>query len=208
MKIQIDSLQVWGFLILVLSLIAVVIILNAIPWAPTKDEPLEIEEETIPAAVGGTESPVKEPAEEEAPTRGLCFPVASDDWWYSSPFGVRISPFSGILRHHDGLDITAVWRAQVVAVADGQIVEWWPPPDDHFSGHRTMGGMIRIDHGDGIESVYGHLYCTYIKGWQQVKAGQVIGRIGATGLTTGPHLHFELRLDGEAVNPLLYLTSE
>lgn len=204
MKIQIGRCEAWCFLIFVLSMIVIWIILNAVPWSVI-DEPIEPEQEHVPPAVGGMESAVKEPIQEEPPDHRLQFPVAEEDWWLSSPYGVRVSPFSGILRHHEGVDITAVEQAQVVAVADGQVVEWWPPPDGHFKGHPKMGGMIRIKHADGIESVYGHLGNTYIRGWERVKAGQVIGRIGSTGISTGPHLHFELRIDGELVNPLLYL---
>lgn len=159
---------------------------------------------SVPAAaqVGGRESLVRWPST----TSPLLFPVAEEDYLaLTSPFGVRVSPTLRVLAHHDGIDVWAVRRAQVVAVADGWVAELWPPPDGYYRGHPTYGGMLRIAHGTGAETLYAHLSAVYVAWKQRVRRGQVIGRVGRTGLVTDEHLHFELRLGGTLVNPLLYL---
>lgn len=137
------------------------------------------------------------------------FPIHPDDFlFYSSPFGVRVSPILHRTMHHNGLDIGATWRAQIIAVADGVIVEHWPAPDGYFKGHRVYGGMVKIQHDDGSASLYAHMSWTnrdVVRQGRRVKAGQVIGRIGDTGMADGNHLHFELHIDKKPVNPLLYI---
>ncbi len=156
---------------------------------------------------GGAESQVRRMnVDHEVP---YLFPIHPDDFlFYSSPFGVRVSPILGITMHHNGLDIGATWRAQIVAVADGIITEHWPAPDGYFKGHRVYGGMVKIEHNDGSASVYAHMSWTnrdFVRQGKRVRAGQVIGRIGDTGMADGNHLHFELHINGEPVNPLLYI---
>lgn len=142
---------------------------------------------------------------------GLRFPVHEEDFIrYTSPFGLRKSPFLGLEVLHKGIDFATIWRAQVVSVADGVVIEHWPPPgtvinDIFFRGHPTYGGMIKIDHGDFI-SLYAHLSSTRIITGQKVQSGEVIGRVGNTGLSTGHHLHFEIIVNDKNVNPLLYIT--
>ena len=141
------------------------------------------------------------------------FPVHPSDFWViTSPYGYRISPFLNVARHHDGVDIAAVRFAQVLAVRDGVVIEHWPPPGTptrtggYFQGHPVYGGYMIIQHDDGFTSHYAHLSVTYRRTGERVTAGQVIARIGNTGITTGHHLHFELRNGGETLNPLLYLS--
>lgn len=161
-------------------------------------------------AAGGAEGPVIEPLPTPAGT--YVFPVAPDDYLEkTSPFGTRISPIIGIERKHYGLDIAAVWRAEIVAVADGVIVDHYPPKGTphpnggYFSGHDIYGGYVEIRHDDGAVTKYGHMHSTRAMIGRRVTAGTVIGRQGNTGLATGDHLHFEMLIDGEPVNPLLYL---
>ena len=139
------------------------------------------------------------------------FPIHPDDFlFYSSPFGVRVSPILNRTMHHNGIDIGATWRAQIVAVADGVITEHWPPPDGYFKGHRIYGGMVKIEHDDGSLSLYAHMSWTnrsVVRQGNRIKAGQVIGRVGDTGMSRGNHLHFELHINGRPVNPLLYVQS-
>ncbi len=135
------------------------------------------------------------------------FPIADSDYRVlTSPSGRRVSPLLNIEVNHEGLDVVAVWRAQVVAIEDGVVVEHWPPPDDYWKGHPTYGGMITIEHGGGIRTLYAHLFWTRVHTGDFVRAGEVIGRIGNTGKSDGPHLHFEvIDPSGERLNPLLYV---
>ena len=136
----------------------------------------------------------------------LLFPVAQEDFLsFSSTFGWRISPTLKILAYHNGVDIEAVPKAQVVAAADGWVDELWPPPDGWYRGHPLYGGLIILRHSNGLRTLYAHLSAVLVVGWQAVRAGQVIGRIGTTGKAVGEHLHFEVQMDWMTLNPLLYL---
>lgn len=157
---------------------------------------------------GGLETPVEAP--EPTDVRYL-FPIHATDYRYTSPKGVRVSPTLKVKMEHNGLDISSVWRAQVVAIADGLVREHWPvpgtpyPTGGTYDGHPVYGGMIILEHDDGSKSLYAHLSATYVHEGFRVKAGQIIGRIGNTGISTGEHLHFELEVSGESVNPLHYI---
>lgn len=175
------------------------------------------------AEQGGAEIPVRielepNPQERQATEivsqeeSRLLFPIAERDFIrYTSPFGHRMSPVLHVEMVHQGLDISAVWRAEVVAVADGIVSGHWPVPGTpypgggEYHGHDVLGGLIEIDHGDGVVSRYGHLSYSRVAQGQRVRAGDVLGRIGSTGRSTGEHLHFELWIDGAAVNPLVYV---
>ena len=137
------------------------------------------------------------------------FPIAESDYlMLTSPFGYRVSPILGIELYHEGVDIAATWRAQVVAVADGTVVEHWPPPDGYYRGHDVLGGLVIIEHDEGWRSAYAHLSSTRVNTGGMVSAGEVIGRVGGTGQSRGEHLHFELREpNGTPVNPALYITT-
>lgn len=159
---------------------------------------------------GGAEIAVVEP--EPAKMGEYLFPLHPDDYLMkTAAYGIRVSPTLGVEMAHQGLDIAGVWRAQVVAVADGEVVEHYPPPGTRhplggfFRGHDVYGGMVRIRHIDGTESLYAHLASTRIREGQSIRAGEVIGRQGDTGKAQGHHLHFEMIVGGERVNPLLYL---
>jgi murein DD-endopeptidase MepM/ murein hydrolase activator NlpD len=151
---------------------------------------------------GGAETTIQ-PAPHGA---GYQFPIHPDDYlMLTSAPGYRISPVLKIAVNHQGLDIAAVWRAQVLPVADGVVVEHWPPPGGRYKGHPVNGGYIVIAHPDGTVSEYAHLATTFVREGQRVTAGQVIGRVGDTGLCTGPHLHLGMKKGGKFVNPLLFL---
>lgn len=157
---------------------------------------------------GGAETTVQ-----DAPTGiGYQFPIHPDDYlMLTSAPGYRISPVLKIAVNHQGLDIAAVWRAQVMPIAGGVVVDHWPPPGTphprggEFHGHPVNGGFIVIQHEDGTESEYAHLAATFVRIGQRIHAGQVIGRVGDTGLCTGPHLHLGMKRDGKYLNPLLFL---
>jgi murein DD-endopeptidase MepM/ murein hydrolase activator NlpD len=116
---------------------------------------------------------------------------------FTSGFGVRSDPFLGRPAMHTGLDFRAATGDPVRATANGKVVS---------SG--WMGGygrMVEIDHGNGLSTRYGHLSEIHVKVGDVIKIGQVIGAVGSTGRSTGPHLHYETRIDGEAVDPQKFL---
>ncbi len=119
--------------------------------------------------------------------------------WITSPFGNRTSPFSGIVKFHEGVDIAAQTGTPVVAPADGIVVR-----AGFSSGY---GNMVEISHGYGIKTVYAHNSRLNVKVGQHVKRGDIISYVGDTGSSTGPHLHYEVRLNGLPVNPMKYINN-
>jgi len=115
----------------------------------------------------------------------------------SSTFGVRMDPFLHIAAMHTGLDFRGDAGDPVYATAAGTIVS------AGWSG--GYGRMVEIDHGNGLSTRYGHLSQIDVKVGDDVPIGQVVGRMGSTGRSTGPHLHYETRIDGEAVDPQKFL---
>lgn len=162
---------------------------------------------SISQGVGGLETNVEESVIALTGVE-LVFPIAGSDYRLTSPEGVRVSPLTHTIKNHTGLDIGSVWKAQVVSVADGEVISHWPPPDGYYKGHDVYGGLIVIQHDNGLVSLYAHLSESYIHLGDRVRAGQVIGRVGNTGRSEGAHLHFELQLDDQYLNPLLYFREE
>jgi septal ring factor EnvC (AmiA/AmiB activator) len=121
------------------------------------------------------------------PTRG----------WFTSGFGYRISPFTGLRQMHEGIDISNRVGTLVIAPADGLVTnigrEW------------GFGKIMVMSHGFGFTTRYGHLHRIEVKIGQKVKRGQKIAEIGNTGRSTGPHLHYEVKLNGVPVNPMKYV---
>ncbi len=120
--------------------------------------------------------------------------------WLSSSFGYRADPFTGKRTFHAGLDIATGQGNPVVATADGLALE---VIQDKF-----LGKNITLSHGNGVTTVYGHLSAFAIKAGQKVKRGTVIGYIGMTGKAVGPHLHYEVHVNGKPVNPYNYILEE
>jgi murein DD-endopeptidase MepM/ murein hydrolase activator NlpD len=116
---------------------------------------------------------------------------------FTSGFGVRSDPFLGRPAMHTGLDFRGQTGDPVRATANGKVVS------SGWSG--GYGRMVEIDHGNGLSTRYGHLSEINVKVGEFVKIGQVIGEVGSTGRSTGPHLHYETRIDGEAVDPQKFL---
>ena len=115
----------------------------------------------------------------------------------TSPFGYRPNPFGGGMEFHQGLDIAAPMGTTVTAAASGTVISaGW------YGGY---GNYILIDHGGGMATGYGHLSQIFVSSGQQVQRGQAIGAVGSTGASTGPHLHFEVRMNGKPVDPAAYL---
>jgi len=116
----------------------------------------------------------------------------------SSRFGdTRLSPSSGGIRPHKGIDISAPRGTMIVAPADGVV---------NFAGRESeYGRLICLDHGHGYSTVFGHLKDFFVKTGEKVIKGQTIGTVGMSGNSTGPHLHYEVRIHNNPVNPARYL---
>ncbi|HUZ34245.1 MAG TPA: peptidoglycan DD-metalloendopeptidase family protein [Xanthobacteraceae bacterium] len=117
----------------------------------------------------------------------------------SSTFGVRVDPFLHIAAMHTGLDLRGETGEAVHATAAGTVT------NASWSG--GYGKMVEIDHGNGLATRYGHLSQIDVSVGDAVRIGQVVGRMGSTGRSTGPHLHYETRIDGEAVDPQRFLNA-
>ena len=121
--------------------------------------------------------------------------------WLSSPMGYRTDPVNGEQGDfHPGLDIAGDRGQPVYATAAGHVT--------FASGHGNYGNLIVIDHGYGLETRYGHLQAFSVRKGEQVKRGDVIGRVGSTGRATGSHLHYEVLANGTLLNPLRLLTNQ
>ena len=117
--------------------------------------------------------------------------------WVTSGFGPRVSPFTEKPAWHDGLDIGAAANAPVQASAQGRVTG--------VGFDAKLGNVVKIDHGFGIETLYGHLAKALVKEGQRVKRGEVVGLVGSTGLATGPHLHYMVKAHGQALDPVKYI---
>nr|WP_095013303.1 M23 family metallopeptidase [Tsuneonella mangrovi] len=115
----------------------------------------------------------------------------------TSNFGMREHPVLGGLRKHKGIDLAAPVGTPVHATADGVVER-----ADRFSSY---GLFVAIDHGANLETRYAHMSRLAVAEGEHVKKGEVIGYVGSTGRSTGPHLHYEVRVDGQAVNPAPYM---
>lgn len=117
--------------------------------------------------------------------------------WITSYFGHRISPTAGVKKMHEGLDVGADYGAPIVSPADGVVT---------FAGKKAGFGLfVQIDHGYGIETIFAHSQKIHIKNGKKVKRGELIAQVGSTGASTGPHLHYEVRVNGIAVDPLYFI---
>jgi murein DD-endopeptidase MepM/ murein hydrolase activator NlpD len=118
------------------------------------------------------------------------------DGYYTKSFGMRLHPILGIYRPHQGIDIINDVGTSVYASADGVV---------NFTGRESgLGNTITLGHGYSTQTIYGHLSKILIREGQQVRRGQLIALSGNTGLSSGPHLHYEVRVNGTAQNPIDY----
>lgn len=118
----------------------------------------------------------------------------------SSSYGMRVHPITGKLARHNGVDIPAPYGTPIYATADGIVGR-----AQRLGGY---GNYVEIEHGNAIETRYGHMSSFVVQPGQQVKKGDVIGYVGSTGRSTGNHLHYEVRIDGEPVNPMPFVRSD
>jgi len=124
------------------------------------------------------------------PTRG----------WLNSPYAYRTDPVTGIWTMHWGVDVATNMGNPIVATGDGIVVR--------VQTDKYLGKNIVLSHGFGITTVYGHMSAFNVRMGQKVKRGDVIGFIGMTGKAVGPHVHYEVRIDGRSVNPYNYILEE
>ena len=117
--------------------------------------------------------------------------------YLGSPFGVRSDPIAGLRALHEGIDFNAEPGTPVIAAADGVVLS--------AAYHNDFGNMVEIDHGEGLTTRYAHLSRMGVKPGALIKRGELLGAVGNTGRSTGPHLHFEVRMLGIAQNPAQFL---
>lgn len=129
--------------------------------------------------------------QQQRASSGMVSPVAGR---MTSSYGMRRHPILGYARMHAGIDFGAAWGSPIYAVSDGVV---------GFAGrHGGHGNYVRLEHGGGLGTGYAHMSRIAVSSGTRVRAGQVIGYVGSTGLSTGPHLHYELYQNGRTVNPL------
>ncbi len=144
-----------------------------------------------------TSSGSTKPSTQAPSSGGWVSPVARGSYTITSPFGMRVHPILGYSRMHNGVDMAAPSGTPVYAAKSGRVT---------FTGWANdAGNYVSINHGDGFSSVYMHLTRYIVSKGSYVNAGQVIGYVGSTGLSTGPHLHFGIAYNGTYVNPMNYV---
>jgi murein DD-endopeptidase MepM/ murein hydrolase activator NlpD len=119
----------------------------------------------------------------------------------ASGFGYRVDPVYKVTKFHAGLDFAAAVGTPIYATADGVVKE----ADYNAGGY---GNNVVINHGFGYETLYGHMYRIKARTGQKVKRGEVIGYVGSTGKSTGPHCHYEVHKNGQPVDPVYYFYND
>jgi len=117
---------------------------------------------------------------------------------YLSGYGIRLHPVHKVKKFHKGIDFTAPKGTAIQATGDGKVIK-------AERGRNGYGNTVEIDHGFGYKTLYAHMHTIDVKVGQKVKKGQKIGSVGNTGISTAPHLHYEVHINGRAVNPIDYV---
>lgn len=126
-------------------------------------------------------------------------PVPAAQARFTSSFGSRSDPFKGTRAMHSGIDLAGPVGTSIYATADGYV--------GRAGVVGGYGNLVELEHGKGIQTRYGHLSSMLVRAGQRVKRGDLIARMGSTGRSTGSHLHYEVRVDGRAVNPIPFMES-
>jgi len=121
------------------------------------------------------------------------------DGWLSRGFGYQTDPFSGQRAFHAGVDIACNKGTDIIAPADGQV--------EYAGWKEGLGIMVKIDHGYGYATIFGHMSRNIARTGDRVRRGDVLGEVGSTGHSTGPHVHYEVWKDGRAQNPMQFIKS-
>ena len=162
-----------------------------------EQESAQIQEQIKNLSSGGSSSDSSSGGSSSKYTGGAMTWPAPGYYTITCPFGPRIHPILKVRKNHSGMDIGAPSGASVVAAADGTVI---------VSGYsNAYGNYIVIDHGGGTTTLYGHHSANLVSKGAVVKKGQKIARVGSTGWSTGPHLHFEVSVNGVVKNPMNYL---
>jgi len=135
---------------------------------------------------------------------GWYWPYPGDTNIYSA-YGMRYHPIYHYMRFHSGLDLGGQYGTPIIASRSGTVLIVRNPVQGRNTGGSGYGNYVVIDHGDGSCTLYGHMKETQVSVGQNVNAGDRIGLCGSTGTSTGPHLHFEIMIDGKTVNPAPYI---
>ena len=150
-----------------------------------------------------TPTPVPEPT--QTPTSSSSGVSLQWPTWchtITSPFGYRTHPIYGNTRFHSGIDIGAGFGDTIMAAASGTVIYVETPVPGQNWGGSGYGNYFIIDHGNGVSTLYAHCCNVYVSNGQSVSAGEAVGTVGSTGGSTGSHLHFEVRINGNRVDPL------
>jgi murein DD-endopeptidase MepM/ murein hydrolase activator NlpD len=119
----------------------------------------------------------------------------------TSRFGIRFNPIRQVPDHHNGIDVRTHGNPPVAAAADGRVAV----ATTRYRENEGYGTVVILNHGNGFETVYAHLDSLAVEEGQRVTAGQVVGIVGSTGVTTGPHLHFEVWQNGKPIDPARFV---
>jgi biotin carboxyl carrier protein len=136
------------------------------------------------------------PSSGPAPVNGWTVPMPKGAWTMTSPFGWRMHPVVHAMKLHTGVDLAAPNGTPVYSVANGTVKA--AAPNDGY------GNQVVVAH-QGVDSAYNHLSVILVKAGQAVKAGQLVGKVGSTGMSTGNHLHFEIRTNGKPIDPVPFM---
>lgn len=140
--------------------------------------------------------------EEILAARPAIQPVSMKDLTrFGSSYGIRFHPILKVVRPHEGIDLTAPKGTNIYATADGKVLQ---------AGYRAggFGKKILLDHGFGYRTLYGHCDIILVKRGQNIKRGEIIGKVGSTGLSKSPHLHYEVHVNGRPVDPINYYAND
>ncbi|MXO91559.1 M23 family metallopeptidase [Pontixanthobacter aquaemixtae] len=134
-----------------------------------------------------------------APISAVSIPsrMPLDGSYMSSGYGMRTHPVTGGRRRHKGIDLAAPTGTPIYATADGTV--------SRASRFSSYGLYVSMEHGAGLQTRFAHMSRIAVADGQRVRKGEIIGYVGSTGRSTGPHLHYEVRIDGKAVNPVPYM---
>lgn len=119
------------------------------------------------------------------------------DGWITSGFGFRTNPYSGIYKMHYGIDVASPVGTNIYAPADGKVIQ------AEYEG--GFGNKVVLEHGYGVTTVFGHASQIFVKAGDVIKKGEVLAAVGSTGSSTGPHVHYEVHVDGIPTDPLNYI---